>query len=103
MSHALHNSSGTRNVTMFVRKMLFSILLITAPLPAFAYIDPGIIGSLFQGLYIAIFGFVTAWLFKPWQYLKSWLQSSKRAGKKQAEKADNDNTPQQTSSNDKLK
>ncbi len=38
---------------------------------AHGYIDPGLIGSLYQSLYIIFMGVVGFLLFKPWNYLKS--------------------------------
>lgn len=61
--------------------MSVALALATAPALAFAYIDPGILGALFQSMYVAIFGFLAAWVFKPWQYIKSWLRIKKHPEK----------------------
>jgi uncharacterized MnhB-related membrane protein len=47
-----------------------TILLITAPMPAHAYIDPGIISMLSQALYAIIFGGLAVWITKPWTFIK---------------------------------
>jgi hypothetical protein len=39
--------------------------------PLFAYVDPGIIGTLYQMVYVAIFGVVAAVIFKPWGFIKA--------------------------------
>src|SRR5687768_10545128 len=36
-----------------------------------AYIDPGIVGALYQAVYALVFGAITAWVFRPWRYLMS--------------------------------
>jgi hypothetical protein len=40
-------------------------------LPLFAYVDPGIVGALYQMVYVAIFGVVAAVIFKPWGFIKA--------------------------------
>jgi hypothetical protein len=53
--------------------------------PLFAYVDPGIIGTLYQMVYVAIFGVVAAVIFKPWGFLKAQflrLTGRKSAGPK---------------------
>jgi hypothetical protein len=39
--------------------------------PLFAYVDPGIVGALYQMVYVAIFGVVAAVIFKPWGFIKA--------------------------------
>lgn len=56
---------------MKVRWYLIGAFLAGVPSPAFAYIDPGILGTLFQAAYAFLFGIVTVWIFKPWNYIKS--------------------------------
>lgn len=48
--------------------LLAALLLV--PSPALAYIDPGILGVLYQAAYALIFGTFVALVFRPWQYLK---------------------------------
>jgi hypothetical protein len=45
------------------------ISLATARLEA--YVDPGIVGALYQAAYALVFGALTAWVFRPWRYLVS--------------------------------
>ena len=51
----------------------------------FAYVDPGIIGTLYQVVYVAIFGVVAAVIFKPWGYLKAKFM--RLSGRRPAETA----------------
>jgi hypothetical protein len=44
--------------------------LLLVPSPAHAYIDPGILGILYQAAYALIFGTFVALVLRPWQYLK---------------------------------
>jgi hypothetical protein len=48
--------------------LLAGLLLISSP--AYAYIDPGILGVLYQAAYALIFGTFIALVLRPWQYLK---------------------------------
>ena len=48
--------------------LLAGLLLISSP--AYAYIDPGILGVLYQAAYALIFGTFIALVMRPWQYLK---------------------------------
>ncbi len=88
---------------MFAKKITFALILIFAPTLAFAYIDPGIIGALFQGMYVVIFGFVTAWVLKPWQYIKSWLQGNKQPEEEQPISSSDINNAQKPASDTDLK
>lgn len=36
----------------------------------FAYVDPGILGAIYQMVYVAIFGVAAALIFKPWAFIK---------------------------------
>jgi hypothetical protein len=49
--------------------VLLGILLM--PTVVFAYVDPGLISSLYQVLYVVIFGAVSTWIIAPWKYIKS--------------------------------
>lgn len=55
-------------------KRPFFLLLaggILYPQTAMAYVDPGIVSVVFQMLYVAVFGATAAFIFKPWNFLKS--------------------------------
>ena len=46
-------------------------LFILFPTSAHAYIDPGILGGLYQLAYLVFFGLIVVLVMRPWQYLKS--------------------------------
>lgn len=55
-----------------LRKFLLFVLIYNGFLEsAHGYIDPGLIGSLYQSLYIIFMGVIGFLIFKPWDYLKS--------------------------------
>ena len=61
------------------------LLLLSARLDA--YVDPGIVGALFQSAYAMVFAAVSLWILRPWRYVRSlfrWRASrtdSKRSGR----------------------
>jgi len=65
---------------------LYSILLLAVvmllPAAALAYVDPGILSALYQTAYIAIFAVITAFILRPWSFVKS--RFSRLFGKKQS-------------------
>lgn len=52
-------------------------IVVGFPKVAWAYVDPGIVAILYQAIYVAVFGALAAFIFKPWNYLKSFFQKSK--------------------------
>lgn len=59
---------------MRLKTIELAVLILALLVPArsaHAYVDPGILSVLFQGLYVAVFGAATAFIFRPWNYLKS--------------------------------
>ena len=65
---------------MKFKKLKLAVLILALLLPAktaYAYVDPGILSVLFQGLYVAVFGAAAAFIFKPWNYLKSVFRKGK--------------------------
>ena len=50
---------------------------ILAPAPAWAYVDPGVVGMLYQAVYAILFGGLMAWLLKPWRYVRSLFTRDK--------------------------
>ena len=54
--------------------LIFGVLY---PETALAYVDPGIVSLLFQTLYVAVFGAAAAFIFKPWNFLKSRFKKPK--------------------------
>jgi len=57
--------------------MLLSTIAFLAPLPVFAYVDPGTVSMVIQGLFAVVFGAATAWVMRPWQLLKSLFRKRK--------------------------
>ena len=55
------------------------LLVYLLPSPAFAYVDPGIIGALWQWFYILVIGAVGAWIMRPWAYIKSFFVKQEKA------------------------
>ena len=53
-----------------------AVLGLLVPSTAHAYIDPGILASLYQALYVLIFGAITAYIVRPWRYVKSLFRKS---------------------------
>ena len=43
---------------------------------AFAYIDPGVTYALLQALFIFAAGAATAFIVRPWTWVKSWFKKS---------------------------
>jgi hypothetical protein len=56
----------------------FLILFGIGSFQAFAYIDPGIIGGLYQVLYALFMGFVGMFIFKPWRVIKAFFDRRKK-------------------------
>ena len=50
--------------------------------PAYAYVDPGFLGSLYQMVYMLIFGVFAGWVLRPYRYLTSLFQKLKSAPEK---------------------
>ncbi len=45
--------------------------------PAHAYVDPGIVGSLYQVVYVLVLGAVVSFVVNPFQRLKAFFTSLK--------------------------
>ena len=58
---------------MLLRYCIGILLIYIPPSLAFAYVDPGIIGALWQWLYVLVIGAVGAWVMRPWTYIKSFF------------------------------
>ena len=41
----------------------------TVPERAHAYVDPGLLGSLYQMIYILIFGVLAGWVLRPFKFI----------------------------------
>lgn len=49
------------------------------PSPAYAYVDPGLVSMVIQGLFVAVTGFVAVYVLGPWRWFKSLFTRSKPA------------------------
>jgi len=49
--------------------LLVAIAFWTFPVRAHAYIDPGLLGSLYQIIYIFIFGVLASWVLRPFRFI----------------------------------
>ena len=47
------------------------LAVVLIPRPAHAYVDPGVLGVVYQFLYVVLLGGVAAFILRPWNYLKS--------------------------------
>jgi len=49
------------------------------PTIAYAYVDPGLVSMLIQGLFAAVAGFMAVYVLGPWRWFKSLFIKSKPA------------------------
>ena len=61
-----------------IRGFLLAFVLVIMPGPAYAYVDPGILSTLYQALYALAFGVAAAWIMRPWAWLKSLFPAHRR-------------------------
>jgi len=54
-----------------------TVLIVIYPSTAYAYIDPGITGLLFQTVFAFIFGIVFVWIIRPFKYLIIFIKKIK--------------------------
>lgn len=52
-------------------------IIATCPSAAYAYVDPGLLGALWQILYVFAFGFISLCFVKPLSYLKNLFRKDK--------------------------
>lgn len=52
-------------------KLVLSLLIVFFPSTAYAYVDPGFLGALYQLIYVFIFGALATWVMKPVRFFKS--------------------------------
>ena len=64
--------------------LLMAIAIWTFPERAHAYVDPGLLGSLYQIIYIFIFGVLAGWVLRPFKFISMKLKAlkSRFSGKK---------------------
>lgn len=70
-------------------QQLVLILILIVPIDSYAYVDPGIVGALWQGFYVLIFGIISAWVIRPWMFIKSLFHKQEKSSFSE----NNDNTP----------
>jgi len=59
------------------RALIAGLMVLAFPMPASAYIDPGVTALVSQWLFAFIFGGLITWVLAPWHYLKSLFQRAK--------------------------
>jgi hypothetical protein len=52
------------------RPCLIGLALTVYAPTALAYVDPGLLGTLYQAAYVLLFGALTALVFRPWHYVR---------------------------------
>ena len=53
------------------------VTLVFLPTSAHAYVDPGLVSMVLQGLFVAVAGFVAVYIVGPWRWLKSLFGKTK--------------------------
>lgn len=66
--------SGTKDCRMSTIGIGTISALLFFSRDAFAYIDPGVTYALLQALFIFIFGAASAFIVRPWTWIKSWFK-----------------------------
>ena len=63
-----------------MRLKMGTLVLVLAgwPTVAVAYVDPGMVSILVQGLFAAGLGAVSMWIVRPWTYLRSAFRRTDR-------------------------
>ncbi len=63
--------------------LLLAVIVFAAyvliPSPAYAYVDPGLVSMVVQGLFAAIAGFTAVYVLGPWRWFKALFTKSKPA------------------------
>lgn len=66
--------------------LLMGIVFWTFPEKAHAYVDPGLLGSLYQIIYIFIFGVLAGWVLRPFKFISMKFKALKsRFSRKKSE------------------
>ncbi len=61
-----------------MRRIVFAAMIwVFYPGVAQAYVDPGFLGSLYQMIYMFIFGVAAAWVLKPFRYISALYKRMK--------------------------
>jgi hypothetical protein len=53
------------------RIFLLALLFWALPERAHAYVDPGLLGSLYQIIYVFVFGILAGWVLRPFKYISA--------------------------------
>lgn len=61
-----------------LKTSLILALLLFCPRPAAAYVDPGVVGSLYQIIYVVVFGALLGFVARPYKYLTSLFDRLKK-------------------------
>ncbi len=64
-------------------KIYLLLAFLLFPASAYAYVDAGFLSLIYQAAYILIFGFLAFFIFKPWNYLKSFFKRKHKEEKKE--------------------
>jgi hypothetical protein len=57
--------------------LLVGFALWTFPERAHAYVDPGLLGSLYQMIYVLIFGVLAGWVLRPFKFISMKFKALK--------------------------
>jgi len=57
---------------------------------AYAYIDPGILGVLYQSAYVFFAGLIAMWVIRPWHYIRHLMKRDKDATPSEEEASQKD-------------
>lgn len=63
---------------MLRKTAIMVVVLAGWPTAAAAYIDPGIVSTLVQGLFAVGLGAMSMWIVRPWAYLRSMFRRTER-------------------------
>lgn len=61
---------------------MLTVLVVFFATPAYAYVDPGFLGSLYQMVYMLIFGVFAGWVLRPYRYIAALFHKLKSRLKK---------------------
>lgn len=71
-----------REMKMNLRFILFTLAAIVFyPSTAHAYLDPGLVSMVIQGLFVTVAGFTALYVLGPWRWFKSLFTNSQPSTK----------------------
>jgi hypothetical protein len=62
---------GQQRIFLSIRALVVLQLILMAPRTASAYVDPGLVSTLAQGIFALFAGVISVWLLRPWTFIKS--------------------------------